>query len=123
MILQKRIIMRDQIIEVSSRYPAFAQVGTAVETIAPASYPGAAFWLRVYEPLSDWKAPLPNSRMICPWGIAAELDDAGTPPARKQNILEALKCGLKTMRQYELPSSRIMFAEDNTTRSISVWVD
>ena len=115
--------MRDQIIEVNSRYPAFAQVSTAVETIAPASYPDAAFWLRVYEPLTDWKASLPNSRMICPWGIAAELDDAGTPPARKQNILEALKCGLKTMRQYELPSSRVMFVEDNATRLISVWVD
>ena len=83
--------MRDQIIEVSSRYPAFARVSPTVETIAPASYPDAAFWLRVYEPLSDWKAPFPGSRLLCPWSMAAELEDTGTLPARKQNIMEALK--------------------------------
>ena len=115
--------MRDQIVELSSRLPYYPQHTEHYEMAPLASYPDGAFWLKVYPPLGDRKAPVPDGRMICPWNMAAELVDPTTPSTRRQNILEALKKGLKTIRQYQLPACRILFAEDHVTRVISVWVD
>jgi hypothetical protein len=114
--------MRDQIIEVNGQYPNCSQVSGLVKNPAT-SYPDATFWLQVYPPLGDRKAPLQNSRMICPWSMAAELADGCAPDTRRQNILDALKKGLKTIRQYGLPPYRIMFTEEHTTRKITVWVE
>jgi hypothetical protein len=117
-IIAKTTIMTDQTIEVSNQ-----QVAGPIEHSASTSYPEAAFWLHVYPPLGDRKVPMPDARMICPWTLAAELADDGTASPRRQNILEALKRGLKTIRQYGLPAYRILFAEEHSTRMISVWVD
>jgi hypothetical protein len=66
---------------------------------------------------------MPNRRIVCPWTSAAELDDTNTTADRRQNILEVLKRGLKTIRQYDLPPYRILFAKDNVNGEVSVWVD
>jgi hypothetical protein len=55
--------------------------------------------------------------------MAAELRDFSTQPSRRKNILDALKKGLDTMRQYHLPAGRILFAENTTSKEITVWVD
>ena len=115
--------MKGQIIEISGQYPLLSQVNRGTETTISVSYPDGAFWLQVYPPLSDGKLPLSHSRFICPWGMAAELEDVCTTTARRQSLLDALKRGLKTIRQYDLPANRIRFAEDCTTHSITVWVD
>jgi len=115
--------MKDQIIEVSDRFPFFPQLAQPTVIGATPSYPDGAFWMQVYQPLSDWSNPLPNSRILCPWAMAAELEDELTDSDRRRNLMEALKRGLKTIRQYGLPSARIMFAEDKVSRVITVWVD
>lgn len=115
--------MREQMIEVSTHSPALEQANRKMENSPVTSYPGAAFWLHVFPPLSDYKTPQPNTRMICPWSMAAELADDNTTTLRRQNIMEALKRGLKTIRQYDLPARRILFAEERITGQISVWVD
>jgi hypothetical protein len=114
--------MRDQIIDISEEYPLFSPVRE--HEIKPASYPDPAFWLYIY-PAADehHNISIPGSRLLCPWGMAAELNDQDTAPVRKQSILGALKTGLKTIREYQLPACRILFAEDNASRQISVWVD
>ncbi|MFI5160647.1 MAG: hypothetical protein ACHQHN_05185 [Sphingobacteriales bacterium] len=115
--------MKDQIIEVSDRFPFFPQLAQPTVTAATPSYPDGAFWMQVYQPLSDWRNPLPNSRILCPWAMAAELEDELTNPDRRRNLMEALKRGLRIIRQYGLPAARITFAEDRATRAITVWVD
>jgi hypothetical protein len=120
---QNHIIMRDQIIEVNGQCPSFGALHERVQKPALSSYPDGAFWLKIYPPLSDLRAPLPNSRILCPWSMAAELEDSTTPTARRTNIMNALNRGLKTIRQYNLPACRIMFAEDRVSREISVWVE
>ena len=113
--------MRDQIIPIDTRYPSFS-ASVLVEEAKAASYPDAAFWMQVYQPMSDIKTQ-DGFRSVCPWTMAAELSDVTTPDARRKNILDSLKMGLKTIRQYDLPSYRIQFMEHRATREISVWVD
>jgi hypothetical protein len=115
--------MKDQIIEVSDRFPFYPQLNEPTVKVVPPSYPDGAFWMQVYPPLSDYTSAPPDSRILCPWVMAAELEDEDTPSDRRRNLMEALKRGLKTIRQYGLPAARIMFAEDHDTRLISVWVD
>ena len=115
--------MKDQTLTINDRYPSSSQVSERVEQVAPPQYPEGAFWLHVYPPLGDRKLSMPNRRIVCPWTLAAELDDNDISPERRQNILEALKRGLKTIRQYDLPPYRILFAEDNANGEVSVWVD
>lgn len=115
--------MRDRIIEVNGQCPAFQQISRPSEITVNASYPYALFWLQVYPPLGDRPARLPHARMLCPWSMAAELDDKQIPADRRAGVMDALKNGLKTIRQYDLPPNRILFAEDHVTRQISVWVD
>lgn len=115
--------MRDQIIEVKGQCPTFQQISRPNERTVSAGYPQALFWLQVYPPLGDHHAAISNARTLCPWSMAAELDDTNTPASRRANIMDALKSGLKTIRQYDLPPYRILFAEDQLTRRISVWVD
>jgi hypothetical protein len=55
--------------------------------------------------------------------MAAELEDDVTLTARGANIMNALNRALKTIRQYNLPPCRIVFAEDKITGEISVWVE
>jgi hypothetical protein len=115
--------MKDQIIEVSGQCPTFRQISRPNAKTVPASYPDALFWMQVYPPLADSRTAVSNARTLCPWSMAAELDDASTPAHRRANIMDALKSGLKTIRQYDLPPYRIMFAEEYGTRKISVWVN
>ena len=113
--------MKDQIIPIDTRYPSFVPREQAGKTMT-ISYPDAAFWMQVYQPMSDVKTQ-EVYRSVCPWGMAAELTDAATPADRRKNILDSLKTGLKTIRQYDLPAYRIQFMEHRSTREISVWVD
>ena len=113
--------MREQIIPIDTRYPSFVARGEAAKTMT-ASYPDAAFWMQVYQPMSDVKIQ-DGFRSVCPWSMAAELADAATQADRRKNILDSLKTGLKTIRQYDLPAYRIQFMEHRPTREISVWVD
>ena len=115
--------MKDQITKVRSRFPYFPQLAAPIITVATPSYPDGAFWMQVYPPLSEVAAAPADSRILCPWSMAAELEDELTDSDRRRNLMEALKRGLKTIRQYDLPPARIMFAEDNATRQITVWVD
>ena len=112
--------MKDQIVEITGQYPSLPGIN---ERVAAVSYPDASFWLQIYPPLSGDETRVWHSRLMCPWGMAAELDDSATPAARRRSLLEALKNGLKTIRQYGLPANRIRFAEDRRTRSIMVCVD
>ena len=113
--------MRDQIIPIDTRYPSFVAHEEVAKTMT-ASYPDAAFWMQVYQPMSDVKTQ-DGFKSVCPWGMAAELTDAATPAQRRKNILDSLKTGLKTIRQYDLPAYRIQFMEHRSTREISVWVN
>ncbi|HTK21751.1 MAG TPA: hypothetical protein VL442_19675 [Mucilaginibacter sp.] len=115
--------MKDQIIEVNGQCPTFKQISRPNERTALTSYPDASFWLQIYPPLGDQSTRVSNARMLCPWSMAVELDDTSTLPDRRAQIMDALKSGLKTIRQYDLPPCRIMFAEEYSTRKISVWVD
>jgi len=112
--------MREQLIEITELYAALPELAGGSD--ARTQYPDAAFWMQVYPPLTDYKMPVGQSKAICPWTLAAEL--AGTAAdARRRNILESLKKGLRTIRQYDLPAYRILFMEHCATREISVWVD
>jgi len=113
--------MRDQIIPVDAAYPVFT-TGRG-EAVVKASYPDAEFWMQVYPPMSDIQHKAENFRAVCPWAIASELNDEAIPFARRKNILDSLKTGLRTMRQYGLPACRIRFMEHRPSRMISVWVD
>lgn len=113
--------MREQLIEITEHYSASPQLaGRSDERV---QYPDAAFWMQVYPPLSDHKMPVGQARVICPWTLAAELAGNTARDARRRNILESLKKGLRTIRQYDLPAYRILFMEHCATREISVWVD
>jgi len=114
--------MKDQIIPIDTRYPSFVPREQTVRTMT-VSYPDAAFWMQVYQPMSTTRDHAEQYRSVCPWGMAAELTDDATPAERRKNILESLKTGLKTIRQYGLPAYRIQFMEHRSTREISVWVD
>jgi hypothetical protein len=115
--------MKDQIIEVSDRFPYFPQLAEPTVIMATPSYPDSAFWMQVYPPLSEVPVAPNHSHILCPWSMAAEMEDELTDSDRRRHLMEALKRGLKTIRQYGLPAARIMFAEDNVTRVITVWVD
>ena len=91
--------------------------------ICEAAYAPRSFWMEVYPPLEGSKRVSSNMQTVCPWSRAAELRDFSTQPSRRRNILEALKKGLETMRQYHLPAGRILFAENTTSKEITVWVD
>ena len=121
--MSKTIDMKDQIIKASGRFPYFPQLAKPTVTIVTPSYPDGEFWIQVYPPLSEVPAAPTHSRILCPWSMAAELEDELTDSDRRRHLMEALKRGLKTVRQYGLPAARIMFAEDNVTRVITVWVD
>lgn len=115
--------MRDQIIEITNQFSllkSFNRVNDRREIISDRD---GAFWMRVYPPLSDIKIPAYGTRQLCPWAMAAELTDRATSADRKQQLVDALKNGQKTMRLYDLPANRIMFIEDNTANKITVWVD
>ena len=120
---QKLVVMRDQIIEVSGQCPTFRALRNEAEKVVPPSYPDGAFWMHVFPPLDDWKSPLAGQRILCPWAMAAELDDKATAADRRARLMNALKSGLRTIRQYNLPACRIVFAEDKVTREIGVWVE
>jgi hypothetical protein len=78
----------------------------------------------MYPPLSyDRQLPKLNARQLCPWTMAAELADTATAIDRKQNIFRALNNGLKAIKQFDLPAYRIIFAEENITRKITIWLD
>jgi hypothetical protein len=115
--------MKDQIIEASDKFTFFPQLAEPTVIMATPSYPDSAFWMQVYPPLSDWTTAPGHSRILCPWSMAAEMEDEQTDSDRRRHLMEALKHGLKTIRKYGLPAARIMFAEDNETRAITVWVD
>ncbi|MEO6850770.1 MAG: hypothetical protein ABI166_09065 [Mucilaginibacter sp.] len=114
--------MKDQTMDFTTGDNCMQEI-VLIESRDYTDYPGAGFWLGVYPPLDEWKVSPSRSRMICPWSMAAELADNTTPADRRHNIMEALKNGLKTIRQYGLPARRIMFAEDYNTKLISVCVD
>jgi hypothetical protein len=116
--------MREEITAVSGVSPASAKTNGSHQQTAATSYPQQEFWLHVYPPLEDHrKVQVPDAHIVCPWSLAAELADKAASAGRRQNILEALKRGLKTIRQYGLPPSRIVFTEDYTTQQITVWVN
>ncbi len=115
--------MRDQIIEVSGQCPTFNTLQQRNERAVSSSYPDGAFWMHIFPPLEDWKSPLAGARILCPWAMAAELDDEDTSADRRARLMNALKSGLKTIRQYNLPACRIVFAEDMVSREIGVWVE
>ncbi len=91
--------------------------------ICEAIYAPRSFWMEVYPPLEESKRLASNMHTLCPWSMAAELRDFSTPPSRRKNILDALKKGLDTMRQYHLPAGRILFAQNTASKEITVWVD
>lgn len=115
--------MRDQIIEVNSQFSLLKQLAKMNERREFISDRDGAFWMRVYPPLSDMKTLSQGNRQLCPWAMAAELNDAATSRERKQLLISALENGRKTMRLYDLPANRIMFVEENATDNITVWVD
>jgi hypothetical protein len=115
--------MKDQITKARSSFPFFPQMAEPAVMVVTPSYPDGEFWMQVYPPLSDWTAAPTDSRILCPWSMAAELEDEQTDSDRRRSLMEALKRGLKTIRQYGLPAARIMFAEDKVGRAITVWVD
>jgi hypothetical protein len=117
----KRATMKDHIIPVGAAYTDLAT--ERCETAVKASYPEAEFWMQVYPPMSDIQAKAENFRAVCPWAIAGELNDEVISFDRRKNILDSLKTGLRTMRQYDLPGCRIRFMEHRRNRLISVWVD
>jgi hypothetical protein len=112
--------MRDQLIPI---YAAKLTFAAGRSEAVKASYPDAEFWMQVYPPMNDIQPKAENFRAVCPWAIAGELNDETVSSDRRKNILESLKAGLKTMRQYDLPACRIRFMEYCPTRVISVWVD
>lgn len=91
--------------------------------ICEAAYAPRSIWMEVYPPLEEPKRVAPNMQTICPWSMAAELRDFSTQPSRRKSILDALKTGLNTMRQYHLPAGRILFAENIASKEITVWID
>lgn len=93
------------------------------DDICEAAYAPRSFWMEVYPPLEEPKRVAPNMQTVCPWRLAAELRDFSTQPSRRKSILDALKAGLGTMRQYHLPAGRILFAEDAYSKEITIWVD
>ncbi|MBS1532374.1 MAG: hypothetical protein JSU01_18880 [Bacteroidetes bacterium] len=113
--------MKDHMIPIGTAFSDF-ETGRR-ETAVKASYPDAEFWMQVYPPMSDIQPKAENFRAVCPWAIAGELNDAEISFDRRKNILDSLKTGLRTMRQYDLPARRIRFMEYSRTRIISVWVD
>ena len=114
--------MRDQITDISEQYPLFPLSRETEKK--PASYPDPAFWLYIYPAAGEHhNIVIPGSRLLCPWGMAAEYGDDNTPPERRKHLLEALKTGLKTLREYHLPACRILFSEDTSTSQITAWVD
>lgn len=115
--------MKEQIIELSGQCPTFKQISRPNEKTVSGSYPDALFWMQVYPPMGDRKLAIPHAHLICPWAMAAELAGDDTPSERRKHILEALKSGLKTIRQYDLPAYRIMFAQEHSNHQIGVWVD
>jgi len=116
--------MNNYITMVGGQSPATATIKNRYQPVAQTDYPNQAFWMQVYPPLeNEYRSPLPHTRALCPWSLAAELGEATTPSPRRQNIMETLKKGLKTIRQYGVAARRIVFTEDEATRQISVWVD
>jgi hypothetical protein len=91
--------------------------------ICEAAYEPRSFWMEVYPPLEESKEVAPNMQTVCPWSLAAELRDFSIQPSRRKSILDALKTGLNTVRQYHLPAGRILFAENTASKEISVWID
>ena len=91
--------------------------------ICEAAYAPRSFWMEVYPPLEDRRTEMSHARLLCPWRMAAELRDFSIRPLRRKSILDALKTGLTTMRQYHLPAGRILFMEDKASSEITVWVD
>ena len=115
--------MTDQIIEITNQFSFLKQFTKMNDRREIISDRDGAFWMRVYPPLSDIKTLTQGVRQLCPWAMAAEITDTATPKERKQQMLEAMKNGQKTMRLYDLPANRIMFIEENSTGKITVWVD
>src|ERR1700744_968903 len=115
--------MRDQIIEINSQFSLLKQLAKMNERREFISDRDGAFWMRVYPPLSDMRTLAEGNRQLCPWAMAAELNDAATSRERKQMLIAALENGRKTMRLYDLPANRIMFVEENATGKVTVWVD
>jgi len=113
--------MRDQLIPIDAAYPVL--VAERGEAVVKATYPDAEFWMQVFPPMSDVQPKAENFRAVCPWAIAGELNDGSISFDRRKNILDSLKTGLRTMRQYGLPACRIRFMEHRASRMISVWVD
>jgi len=113
--------MKDHIVPVGATHLQVAAQRS--EAAIKASYPEAEFWMQIYPPMSEIQPKAENFRAICPWAIAGELNDEATSFDRRKNILDSLKTGLRTMRQYDLPACRIRFMEYRPTRVISVWVD
>jgi hypothetical protein len=115
--------MRDQIIEITDQFSllaSFRKMNNRREIITDRD---GAFWMRVYPPMNDIKNLVGLDRQLCPWAMAAELNDAAISRERRRMLLDALENGQKTMRLYELPPNRIMFVEENQTGKITVWVD
>ena len=114
--------MRNQIIEITGQTP-FISTGERYERQGIIPNMQGSYWMQVYPPLSYIRVDIPGAGQLCPWSMIAEITDAATPHDRKQQVLEALRSGQRTMSLYDLPSHRIMFMEDVVSKKISVWVD
>jgi len=114
--------MRHQIIEITNQYPFLPsyEAGDKKST----SESDGLYWIGIYPPMdTEKRIPVMNTRQLCPWSLAAELNVAAIPFTRRQHVLESLKYGQRAMKQFNVPPNRIMFLEDTLTKKISVWLD
>jgi hypothetical protein len=114
--------MREQIIEITGQLPLIsANERYERQGIIPNLQ--GSYWMQVYPPLTEVKAPTPGMSQLCPWSMIAEITDSTTSRDRKQHVLDALRSGQQIMSLCGLPSHRILFMEDGVSGKISVWVD
>jgi len=122
LLMVKQQIMRNQIIEITGQAPYVSVVERYGRQGIVPNLQGS-YWMQVYPPLTDMKAPMPGTSQLCPWSMIAEVTDTATPHDRKQCVLDALRSGQRTMSLYDLPSHRILFMEESASGKITVWVD
>jgi len=114
--------MRQQIIEITNQYPILPSYEAGNKKAAVEN--DGLYWISLYPPMdTEKRIPVANTRQLCPWSLAAELSVSAIPFMRRQQVLEALKCGQRAMRQFDVAPNRIMFLEDTLTKKITVWLD
>jgi hypothetical protein len=110
-------------IEITDRYPNLLAYEVAKKQVIAPQQDGL-YWIGIYPPMdADKRLPAAHARQLCPWTMAAELTGNATSAERRQHIIGAFNDGQWIMKQFNLPSNRIMFVEDNLTRRVTVWVD